>query len=900
MKKVRLIAITLIGLLVFSNANSQGRKIVAGFFPDWTGSSQVNSLQYNKITDVFFAFLYPDGNGNLSTTTAGSGSTILQPLSAKCKQNNVKIHASIGGANHSSNFGTIINSDAAMNNFANSVATWIQTYNLDGINIDWEFPAANQAVGLATLMQKVRAKMDGLEGTLGRQLELSIAVGPLLWNTDGINSTTIGYSDYVLVMAFDAGGGCCVCDVNHSGYNVAVNSLKKWGTSAGLSTNCGGTATGKNVPASKLVLSIPFYANSGAAYKTFSASDPAGYYNDADGNFGGNYYNSKPLIDQKVQHMMNTYPGAAGIWCWELSQDRTDQYSLLGAMYSAMQPYLGTTCNVPQPNAGADQSICGKSSITLQSNVATANGRTFEWKKNGTVISGASAATYNATTAGTYTITVKEGSSCTKSDEVIITSTAPSVNLGNDITLCASPSATLNAGISGATYVWTKNGTTIAGQTSQTLSVNQAGTYGVTVSISGCGSGSDQIVVTSNLVNAQGGSRCGAGQVTLQVTDPGTSYAWYATSTGGSPLATGASYSPNVTNTTTYYVQSNATVSSPECATASVWTASTEYTRQTSEQVITVKYNDNLYTLVSGVWWTANNQPDLFPNIWTKGSACTGTTSSCARTAVVATVNTNCGIAPNISFNNMTKTYGDASFTMNATSNSNGQITYSIQSGSGATITSNGQVTITGAGTVVVLASQAASGNYNAGTATATLQINKKSLTATADSKTKTYLASNPTLTITYTGFVNNETSSVIDTKPSITTTATKNSAAGQYPITLSGGNDNNYSLTLVNGTLSITTDSPLGINDDGQDNAITIHPNPTNGEFKLSVLLNGNEDVQVAIYDLLGNTISNKKYHGHAGKLEIESDLSIYPHGIYILKVYTNNKEKVLRIIKK
>ncbi len=46
-------------------------------------------------------------------------------------------------------------------------------------------------------------------------------------------------------------------------------------------------------------------------------------------------------------------------------------------------------------------------------------------------------------------------------------------------------------------------------------------------------------------------------------------------------------------------------------------------------------------------------------------------------------------------------------------------------SGTGATVTSSGQVTITGAGSVVIKAAQAASGNYLAGEQNATLTIAK-------------------------------------------------------------------------------------------------------------------------------------------------------------------------------
>lgn len=88
--------------------------------------------------------------------------------------------------------------------------------------------------------------------------------------------------------------------------------------------------------------------------------------------------------------------------------------------------------------------------------------------------------------------------------------------------------------------------------------------------------------------------------------------------------------------------------------------------------------------------------------------------------------------------------------------------------------------------------------------------ITKVSLTATADNKTKQVNTANPALTITYTGFVNGETSTTATgfIAPSISTTAVTNSPVGTYPITLSGGSANNYNITLVNGTLTVVLEN--------------------------------------------------------------------------------------------
>jgi hypothetical protein len=78
-------------------------------------------------------------------------------------------------------------------------------------------------------------------------------------------------------------------------------------------------------------------------------------------------------------------------------------------------------------------------------------------------------------------------------------------------------------------------------------------------------------------------------------------------------------------------------------------------------------------------------------------------------------------ITPTISFTVSNHTFGDAPFTVSATSNSTGAFTYTVVSGP-ATV-SGSTVTLTGAGTVVLSASQAASGNYASSTATTSFTV---------------------------------------------------------------------------------------------------------------------------------------------------------------------------------
>ena len=151
------------------------------------------------------------------------------------------------------------------------------------------------------------------------------------------------------------------------------------------------------------------------------------------------------------------------------------------------------------------------------------------------------------------------------------------------------------------------------------------------------------------------------------------------------------------------------------------------------------------------------------------------------------------------------KIYGDADFNCGAISlNTTQPIIYSSSNTAVATISAAGIIHIVGTGTTDINASQASDGNYLAASVTNSLVVDKASLTIRADDKSRFEGVANPTLTATYTGFVNGESSSVLLTAVSLSTTAVIASLPGGYPITATGATAANYNIAYIDGTLTV------------------------------------------------------------------------------------------------
>ncbi|RYD93597.1 MAG: cadherin-like beta sandwich domain-containing protein, partial [Sphingobacteriales bacterium] len=129
--------------------------------------------------------------------------------------------------------------------------------------------------------------------------------------------------------------------------------------------------------------------------------------------------------------------------------------------------------------------------------------------------------------------------------------------------------------------------------------------------------------------------------------------------------------------------------------------------------------------------------------------------------------------------------------------------------------------------------------NYNITFNTADFNITQAALTVTADNKVKDFSAPIPTLTYQVSGFTNGDNQASFTSPVVLSTSATAASAPGDYSIVPSNAANANYTITYVNGTLTINAPSPDNTLSNLITNIGTLNPvfNPNTEDYEVSVM---------------------------------------------------------------
>lgn len=122
---------------------------MGGYWADWTSNKlPPESVDWSKFDVVNYAFAEPDASGTLQFSQSNGGD-LLRRLAASAHKNGKRVVLSIGGWTGSAHFSTIMQTASGRTSFVQNCVAAFKKYNLDGIDLDWEYPGAPGASGNA-------------------------------------------------------------------------------------------------------------------------------------------------------------------------------------------------------------------------------------------------------------------------------------------------------------------------------------------------------------------------------------------------------------------------------------------------------------------------------------------------------------------------------------------------------------------------------------------------------------------------------------------------------------------------------------------------------------------------------------------------------------------------------
>ncbi|KAJ1795707.1 hypothetical protein LPJ59_004193, partial [Coemansia sp. RSA 2399] len=112
-----------------------GKPLVIGYYPSWK-KAQSASIDFSKYTHINMAFGIPTASGTFSF----DGDWFLPQTVTALHAVGTKVLISVGGWTGSNFFSNIVKDPSASTTLINSMVNYVDTNNLDGVDIDWEYP----------------------------------------------------------------------------------------------------------------------------------------------------------------------------------------------------------------------------------------------------------------------------------------------------------------------------------------------------------------------------------------------------------------------------------------------------------------------------------------------------------------------------------------------------------------------------------------------------------------------------------------------------------------------------------------------------------------------------------------------------------------------------------------
>ncbi|MBL1212062.1 MAG: T9SS type A sorting domain-containing protein [Ignavibacteriae bacterium] len=238
-------------VFIFLSTIVSGKNVVGYYYANYSAYPHT-AIDYDKITHIAHAFIYPTAAGEIQTD-----SWFFYPdLITEAHNNGIKIIAAIGGWGNSGGFSPMAADPTSRAAFVQNLVNFCLTHGYDGVDLDWEYPNSSDRANLVTLVQELRTAFDA------NNIEIiSAAVPSSDWNDGYDIPNLIDNMNWLAIMTYDFTGPWEAKTGNNS---PLYKNPSQWGSVDNSVTYY----MNKGLPKEKLLIGMPFYGYS------FNAAGP--------------------------------------------------------------------------------------------------------------------------------------------------------------------------------------------------------------------------------------------------------------------------------------------------------------------------------------------------------------------------------------------------------------------------------------------------------------------------------------------------------------------------------------------------------------------------------------------------------------------------------------------------
>ena len=259
--KILLALITVACILALKNPAQ--KLVVIGYVTGYNGLIDPSTIDAKQLTHINYAFVNVKNNKAHLENEKRDVENFRRLNTLKQKNPALQLLISIGGWSWSENFSNAVLTDSLRKDFAISAVNIIRKNNLDGVDIDWEYPGIPGEEGnvyrpedkknFTLMFEALRKELNLLEKETGKKKLLTTATGGF---SSFLNQTEMGkaqqYLDYINLMTYD-----------YYPWKVASHHTNLYASKANPSENSADKAIkayiNAGVPPSKLVIGLAFY-----------------------------------------------------------------------------------------------------------------------------------------------------------------------------------------------------------------------------------------------------------------------------------------------------------------------------------------------------------------------------------------------------------------------------------------------------------------------------------------------------------------------------------------------------------------------------------------------------------------------------------------------------------------